>query len=64
MKLVETSVVSRVSGKVVPARVAVCSNCQENKFIVFIIGKSHQHLQCAHCDETYCDGSCAREEKL
>ena len=62
LKFIAEAVVSRVTGKLVPARLVICSNCNESKFVVFIVGKNHQHLQCAHCDETYCDGSCDKEK--
>ena len=58
MKTVRTTVTAE-DGTRAYADLIVCPNCQESKFIIFMIGK-HQHLQCAHCDQTYCDGSCSR----
>lgn len=56
MKTVPVTVKDK-DGRAVAAKLIVCPNCQETKFIIFMIG-SHQHLQCGHCDETFCDGTC------
>lgn len=44
-------------GKVVKATMVVCPSCGNNEFILLQI-EGHDHLQCAACDNSFCDGSC------
>jgi hypothetical protein len=42
-------------------RLAVCSACRGERFLIFKIAApdgGHQHVQCAACGTTFCDGSC------
>jgi transposase-like protein len=44
-------------GKVVKATMVVCPYCGSNEFILLQI-EGHDHIQCAACDRTFCDGTC------
>lgn len=51
----ESIVVTDMHGSDKPALMAVCE-CGNNTFVVFQLeGQDHPHLQCAMCDETYCE---------
>jgi hypothetical protein len=61
MKTEPTTVVARDgSGAETPANVVICEECDYAAFYLFILEGGHQHIQCAACDTTFCDGSCAK----
>lgn len=61
MKHVEREVISAVDGERVKALFAVCSDCNNDRFLVFVVdGQDHLHLQCSRCQTSYCPaGACA-----
>lgn len=60
MKSKQTTVTD-IDGNTIPATQVMCPNgCDVSAFLIFFIGP-HQHLQCVQCDESFCDGSCAKE---
>lgn len=44
-------------GNTVDAAKAVCPKCQHDQFLILVI-KTHNHLQCAKCSESFCQGGC------
>ena len=49
--------VTAQDGATTTAKQIVCGICGSQAFLIFAID-THQHLQCAVCDTSYCDGSC------
>lgn len=61
MKLSESALteVTSLSGTKELARVYVCERCGGDTFHIFVVMPGrHQHVQCADCDVSYCDGTC------
>ena len=50
--------VTDLDGRNVAADLVCCPHCDNSYFSIFLVGGKHQHLQCAGCDQSYCDGSC------
>lgn len=44
-------------GVSLPAALLICDVCESSTFHNIMIGP-HQHLQCAICAQSYCDGKC------
>lgn len=55
--------VTDMHGNDVPATLLLCSECSNGTFAIFVIGESHQHLQCLQCEESFCDGSCENQKE-
>ena len=63
LAMMPIEVVSRLDGKRVAARALVCP-CGSLDFRVYFIGpRELQHLQCVHCNETFCPGGCPDHAK-
>lgn len=50
----EVTVRSGADGEVVPAMLAVCSQCGHDTWTLYSIRGKYQHLQCCRCGTTYC----------
>lgn len=54
----ENILVKDKNGQSKPAIMAVCPDCNNNKFMILVID-GHNHLQCSNCNTSFCqDGSC------
>jgi len=54
-------------GNVLPAQLLLCDQCGNDSFNLFVVEQvtgfhitHHNHMQCAECGHTFCDGSCMR----
>lgn len=44
------------------ADLIICPHCYAQNFFIYKLKNGHQHIQCANCDTSYCDGTCGRND--
>jgi len=45
-------------GEVLPAELIICPECGGDRFNLYVLGASHDHLQCCLCGRSFCQGGC------